>query len=48
MQLLGLAVYGYLSLAFFLGFKVCEEDLIHRFLKKPAAAPAQSGPTIGP
>jgi hypothetical protein len=30
-QLITLVLYGYLSLAFFIGFKACETELVHRW-----------------
>jgi hypothetical protein len=33
MQLLTLVFYGYLSLAFFIGFKACEVELVYRWRK---------------
>jgi hypothetical protein len=30
-QLLTLVAYGYLSLAFYIGFKACEAELVHRW-----------------
>ena len=30
-QLVEIILYGYLSLAFYLGFKICEVELVHRW-----------------
>ncbi|NJO34618.1 MAG: hypothetical protein HC869_17290 [Rhodospirillales bacterium] len=33
MQLVEIILYGYLALAFYLGFKACEHELVDRWLK---------------
>jgi hypothetical protein len=33
-QFITLVLYGYLSLAFYIGFKACEAELVHRWRRR--------------
>jgi hypothetical protein len=39
-QLLEIVAYGYVSLAFYVGFKACEVELVHRWRNWQAPSPA--------